>query len=86
LSGPLFDRWSALKAELPATARLLAVSKGHPAEAIRELAESGQRHFGESRVQEALPKQDQLADLSLSWHFIGRLQRTRCDRWCVLFQ
>ena len=77
MSGPLFDRWSALKAELPAKARLLAVSKGHPAEAIRELAESGQRHFGESRVQEALPKQDQLADLSLSWHFIGRLQSNK---------
>lgn len=77
MSASLFDRWTALRAELPATARLLAVSKGHPAEAIRALAESGQRDFGESRLQEALPKQELLADLSLRWHFIGRLQSNK---------
>jgi len=77
LSGPLSDRWTALQAELPDTARLLAVSKGHPAAAIRELAGSGQRAFGESRLQEALPKQEQLADLALQWHFIGRLQSNK---------
>jgi pyridoxal phosphate enzyme (YggS family) len=77
LSGPLSDRWTALQAALPATARLLAVSKGHPAAAIRELAGSGQRAFGESRLQEALPKQEQLADLALQWHFIGRLQSNK---------
>ena len=77
MSGPLSDRWTALQAELPATAQLLAVSKGHPAAAIRELAGSGQRAFGESRLQEALPKQEQLADLALQWHFIGRLQSNK---------
>ena len=77
MSGPLSDRWTALQAALPATARLLAVSKGHPAAAIRELAGSGQRAFGESRLQEALPKQEQLADLALQWHFIGRLQSNK---------
>ena len=77
MSGPLSDRWTALQAELPDTARLLAVSKGHPAAAIRELAGSGQRAFGESRLQEALPKQEQLADLALQWHFIGRLQSNK---------
>ena len=44
---------------------------------IRELAGSGQRAFGESRLQEALPKQEQLADLALQWHFIGRLQSNK---------
>ena len=58
-------------------ARLLAVSKGHPAESIRVLASCGQRDFGESRLQEALPKQDLLADLGLRWHFIGRLQSNK---------
>ena len=77
MSGPLSDRWTALQAELPDSARLLAVSKGHPAAAIRELAGSGQRAFGESRLQEALPKQEQLADLALQWHFIGRLQSNK---------
>ena len=77
MPGPLSDRWTALQAELPATARLLAVSKGHPAAAIRELAGSGQRAVGGSRLQGALPKQEQLADLALQWHFIGRLQSNK---------
>ena len=77
MPGPLSDRWTALQAALPDSARLLAVSKGHPAAAIRELAGSGQRAFGESRLQEALPKQEQLADLALQWHFIGRLQSNK---------
>ena len=44
---------------------------------MRELAGLGQRAFGESRLQEALPKQEQLADLALEWHFIGRLQSNK---------
>jgi|TARA_B100000959_G_scaffold139188_1_gene146280 hypothetical protein len=57
---------------------LLAVSKGHPAALIRQLAELGQQDFGESRLQEALPKLEALADLKvLRWHFIGRLQANK---------
>ena len=57
---------------------MLAVSKGHPASAIRLLAELGQRDFGESRSQEALPKLESLGDLKcLQWHFIGRLQANK---------
>jgi PLP dependent protein len=56
---------------------LLAVSKGHPADAVRALAELGQRAFGESYLQEALPKMPKLADLPLEWHFIGRLQANK---------
>jgi pyridoxal phosphate enzyme (YggS family) len=56
----------------------LAVSKGHPAGLIREAAALGQRSFGESRVQEAIAKQEELADLPpLDWHFIGRLQANK---------
>ena len=63
---------------MPEGVKLLAVSKGHPAEPVRELAALGQLDFGESRVQEALPKQEQLADLpQLRWHFIGRLQANK---------
>ena len=73
----LVDRWQALRRAVPVSARLLAVSKGHPAEAIRTLAGQGQIAFGESRLQEALPKQKLLADLDLQWHFIGRLQSNK---------
>lgn len=59
-------------------ARLLAVSKTQPAEAIRALAAQGQRAFGENYVQEALTKQRELADLALEWHLIGPLQSNKC--------
>ena len=60
------------------TVRLLAVSKTQPASAIRELAQSGQREFGENYVQEAAAKQDLLADLDgLRWHLIGHLQTNK---------
>jgi pyridoxal phosphate enzyme (YggS family) len=53
------------------------VSKGHAADAVRALAALGQRAFGESYLQEALPKMAGLADLPLEWHFIGRLQANK---------
>ena len=63
---------------MPSHTRLLAVSKGHPASSIRALAQAGQRSFGESRLQEATAKQQELADLvDLDWHFIGRLQANK---------
>jgi len=58
----------------PEDVRLVAVSKFHPAEDIAVLAGAGQRHFGESYVQEALAKQTQLVDQDILWHFIGGLQ------------
>ena len=67
-----------MSAQLPSHTRLLAVSKGHPASGIRALAEAGQRSFGESRLQEATGKQQELADgVDLDWHFIGRLQANK---------
>ena len=78
MSASVADRLAAIQAELPAHTRLLAVSKGHPAPAIRELAALGQRSFGESRLQEAEAKQAELADLpELDWHFIGHLQANK---------
>jgi pyridoxal phosphate enzyme (YggS family) len=59
-------------------ARLLAVSKTQPAQAIRTLASEGQRAFGENYVQEAVGKQAELADLDLEWHLIGPLQSNKC--------
>ena len=61
---------------------LLAVSKTQPAEQLAELANLGQRDFGESYVQEALPKLDALSALGLTdkglvWHFIGPIQSNK---------
>ena len=53
---------------------LLAVSKSHSASSIRSAASAGLTQFGESYLQEALPKIAALEDLALSWHFIGGIQ------------
>lgn len=56
---------------------LLAVSKTKPAEALREAYAAGIRDFGENYLQESLGKQLELADLPLSWHFIGPIQSNK---------
>ncbi|MHB1173776.1 MAG: YggS family pyridoxal phosphate-dependent enzyme [Sulfuriferula sp.] len=61
----------------PDTVELLAVSKTFGVDAIRAAAVAGQQAFGESYVQEALVKIAALTDLSLTWHFIGPLQRNK---------
>ncbi|MEW5788260.1 MAG: YggS family pyridoxal phosphate-dependent enzyme [Pseudomonadota bacterium] len=67
-------------------ARLLAVSKTFPAEAVREAHAAGQTRFGESYVQEALAKMESLADLDLEWHFIGPLQSNKTRPVAQRFQ
>src|SRR5579884_2919061 len=64
----------------PASIQLIAVTKTVPVELIREAVESGIRHIGENRLQEALPKREQLHDLPLSWHFIGHLQTNKAKK------
>jgi pyridoxal phosphate enzyme (YggS family) len=61
----------------PETVGLLAVSKTKPAQAVREAHASGQIDFGENYLQEALAKQTELADLPLTWHFIGPIQSNK---------
>lgn len=62
----------------PETVRLVAVSKLHPAEAIREAYEAGQRDFGENYAQELVHKAEALADLpGIRWHMIGHLQSNK---------
>lgn len=56
---------------------LIGVSKTHPADAVRAAAQCGLKHFGENRVQEAVPKIDSLTDLDIKWHFIGSLQTNK---------
>ncbi|MDC4532949.1 YggS family pyridoxal phosphate-dependent enzyme [Acinetobacter baumannii] len=61
----------------PETVQLLAVSKTHPSERLREMYVAGQRAFGENYLQEALDKIDALQDLDIEWHFIGHVQRNK---------
>ena len=65
-----------LHEELPAGVGLVAVSKFHPAEAVKEAYDAGQRCFGESRVQELLAKIPQLPS-DIRCHFIGHLQTNK---------
>ncbi|ACQ92593.1 alanine racemase domain protein [Tolumonas auensis DSM 9187] len=65
----------------PNEIKLLAVSKTKPVEAIQEAYQAGQRLFGESYVQEAITKIQQLNNSSdyagIEWHFIGPLQSNK---------
>lgn len=61
----------------PASVQLLAVSKTHPSQSLREMYQAGQRSFGENYLQEALTKIDELQDLEIEWHFIGHVQRNK---------
>ena len=68
---------TAIRRELPPEVKLVAVSKFHPEEAIREAYAAGQRVFGENRPQELARKVEALADLDLEWHFLGHLQTNK---------
>ncbi len=56
---------------------MVAVTKEQTAESIRVAATAGVTDFGESYVQEALPKLEVLTDLALRWHFIGGIQSNK---------
>ena len=65
-----------LHQELPNGVTLVAVSKFHPVEALREAYDAGQRVFGESRPQEMCAKREQMPD-DVEWHMIGHLQTNK---------
>jgi pyridoxal phosphate enzyme (YggS family) len=64
---------------------LVAITKTHPAEKVREAMEAGQNLFGESRVQEARVKIPELPS-SLRWHFVGHLQKNKVRHALPLFE
>src|ERR1700676_1260464 len=64
---------------------LIAVSKTHPAEAIRMAYAAGLRHFGENRVQEWEGKRAAVGDLPATWHLVGHLQSNKAARAAGLF-
>ena len=70
------ERLEAIRRTLPKDVELVAVSKFHPAEVVREAYDAGQRLFGESRVQELVAKQPLLPS-DIEWQFIGSLQTNK---------
>jgi PLP dependent protein len=64
---------------------LVAITKTHPAEKVREAVEAGQILFGESRVQEARTKIPELPS-NLRWHFVGHLQKNKIRHALPLFE
>ena len=79
------DRWRDVRARVdaacdranraPGDVTVIAVTKTHPASAIREAAAAGATDFGENYAQELAEKRTELPELR--WHFIGRLQRNK---------
>jgi pyridoxal phosphate enzyme (YggS family) len=64
---------------------LVAITKTHPAETVREAVKAGHRLFGESRVQEARVKVPELPS-QLRWHFVGHLQKNKIRHALHLFE
>src|SRR5439155_9490546 len=64
---------------------LVAISKTHPGDKVREATEAGQTLFGESRVQEARAKIPELSS-NLRWHFVGHLQKNKVRQALPVFE
>jgi PLP dependent protein len=65
-----------IRKHIPPRVQLVCVSKFNPNESIRAAYETGERFFGESKVQELCEKQETLPQ-DISWHFIGHLQSNK---------
>ncbi|MBM4119566.1 MAG: YggS family pyridoxal phosphate-dependent enzyme [Nitrospira sp.] len=71
----------------PEAIRLVAVTKTVPVECIRDAVNAGVSMLGENRLQEAVPKIQQLTAVpGVQWHFIGRLQRRKVKTVVALFE
>ncbi len=73
------------ESKLPQEITIIAVSKRQSEDKIIQLYDAGQRHFGESRVQEAEKKISSLKDKEIIWHFIGALQSNKAKKVVQLF-
>ncbi|QSJ18529.1 YggS family pyridoxal phosphate-dependent enzyme [Nostoc sp. UHCC 0702] len=87
MTSPISERITTIRASLPPSVRLIAISKQVSAEVIRSAYAAGIRDFGENRIQDAASKQAELHDLSdITWHFIGHLQSNKAKKAIELFQ
>jgi pyridoxal phosphate enzyme (YggS family) len=69
----------------PNEVELVAITKTHAAEKVREAIQAGQSLFGESRVQEARTKIPELPS-AIRWHFVGHLQKNKIRHALPLFE
>ncbi len=72
----ILENYHKIKAQIPANVELVAVSKFHPVEKIKEVYDCGQKVFGENKVQELLTKVNELP-ADIQWHLIGHLQTNK---------
>jgi pyridoxal phosphate enzyme (YggS family) len=70
----------------PDSVTLVAVTKGHPAEALHAARDAGLQVIGENRVQEARAKWRLAGDLGLTWHMVGHLQRNKVHQALQIFE
>ena len=70
------DNFQLIKSQIPEPVELVAVSKFHPVEKIKEVYDCGQKIFGENKVQELLTKVNELP-ADIQWHLIGHLQTNK---------
>ena len=70
------ENYHKIKAQIPENVELVAVSKFHPVEKIKEVYDCGQKVFGENKVQELLTKVNELP-ADIQWHLIGHLQTNK---------
>jgi pyridoxal phosphate enzyme (YggS family) len=70
------ENYKSIKDQLPSNVQLVAVSKTHPASAVQEVYDLGQRVFGENKVQELMEKSPLLPQ-DIQWHLIGHLQTNK---------
>ena len=70
------ENYHKIKAQIPENVELVAVSKFHPIEKIKEIYDCGQKVFGENKVQELLTKVNELP-ADIQWHLIGHLQTNK---------
>ncbi|AFY72392.1 pyridoxal phosphate enzyme, YggS family [Synechococcus sp. PCC 7502] len=86
MNSSIADRIFQIKQEIPPQVKLIAVSKYATVEAMREAYSAGIRDFGESRVQEAIAKKQQLQNLAdITWHMIGTLQSNKARQALLNF-
>ena len=72
----IVSNYKSVLEKIPQGVQLVAVSKTHPVAAIKTLYHSGQKTFGENKVQELLEKAPQLPN-DIQWHLIGHLQTNK---------
>lgn len=70
------ENYIQVKNQIPEAVQLVAVSKTHPVEKIRQIYDAGQKIFGENKVQELLSKYENLPS-DIEWHLIGHLQTNK---------